>query len=150
MPTKKQTYSDKLKHPQWQKKRLEILKRDKFTCKLCKDHETTLHVHHNTYEPNTEPWDYPSVNFTTLCEHCHCEIESLKGDGLHISEIKIYKSNNWKNKSRIMFIAKPEECTMRIYNESSEYVVGYNLPTDTMTAIIKTFKYSINTLSDPF
>jgi hypothetical protein len=64
-------YSDKLKDPRWQKKRLEILERDKWTCKGCNDTETTLHVHHTIYHPNIEPWDYPEKQLITLCEDCH-------------------------------------------------------------------------------
>ena len=30
-------YSEQLKSPKWQKKRLEIMQRDKFTCQLCGD-----------------------------------------------------------------------------------------------------------------
>jgi 5-methylcytosine-specific restriction endonuclease McrA len=33
----KKTYSELLKSPKWQKKRLEIMSRDKFTCKKCGD-----------------------------------------------------------------------------------------------------------------
>lgn len=54
----KLTYSDKLKSPKWQKKRLEIMKRDKFACKLCGDTETQLHVHHKEYINGNDPWDY--------------------------------------------------------------------------------------------
>jgi len=53
----KLTYSEKLKDPRWQKKRLEILSRDKFTCQLCSDKETELHIHHNEYFPGKKPWE---------------------------------------------------------------------------------------------
>ena len=46
------TYQEKLKHPKWQKKRLEILQRDEFKCVHCLDGESTLHVHHNMYLGN--------------------------------------------------------------------------------------------------
>lgn len=65
------TYAEKLKSPKWQKKRLEILSRDKFTCQKCKDTETTLHVHHKKYIKGKEPWDYPNEILTTLCDSCH-------------------------------------------------------------------------------
>ena len=65
------TYQEKLKDPRWQKKRLEILERDNFTCQICYDTEKTLHVHHRWYEKNREPWDYPNDVYTTLCENCH-------------------------------------------------------------------------------
>lgn len=43
-------YSDKLKDPRWQKKRLEILTRDEWTCQICFDTESTLVVHHQKYK----------------------------------------------------------------------------------------------------
>lgn len=38
-------YLEKLKDPRWQKRRLEIFQRDEFTCQVCFDTESTLHVH---------------------------------------------------------------------------------------------------------
>lgn len=69
--SEKKSYSELLKDPRWQKCRLLVLQRDKFTCKFCKDKETTLHVHHKEYKYGAYPWDYPLTNFLTLCEHCH-------------------------------------------------------------------------------
>ena len=63
-------YSDKLKDPRWQRKRLEILERDDFTCQSCMDSESTLVVHHRYYE-NVEPWEYPNEALVTLCANCH-------------------------------------------------------------------------------
>jgi len=39
-------FKEQYRHPKWQKKRLDILKRDKFTCRSCGDKESTLNVHH--------------------------------------------------------------------------------------------------------
>ncbi len=64
-------YSTKLKDPRWQKKRLEILQRDNWTCRKCGDTKSTLVVHHKDYLPKTEPWDYPNDLLTTVCEDCH-------------------------------------------------------------------------------
>lgn len=64
-------YSDKYKDPRWQKKRLEIFERDKWTCSSCVDDSATLHVHHKIYLPKREPWDYPNELLITLCERCH-------------------------------------------------------------------------------
>lgn len=73
MTTTKSDYSKKLLDPRWQKKRLEILSRDKFTCQMCGDKETTLHVHHKRYKSNTDPWDYQNFSLVTLCSTCHEE-----------------------------------------------------------------------------
>jgi hypothetical protein len=67
------TYSEKLKDPRWQRKRLEILQRDEFMCQKCGNGKKTLHVHHKSYRPKTDPWDYPDYIYITLCEDCHKE-----------------------------------------------------------------------------
>ena len=72
MPTKAQlSYREKLRLPQWQKKRLEVMLRDNFSCVRCGDNKISLNVHHKSYEWGKEPWDYPLENFETLCEPCH-------------------------------------------------------------------------------
>ena len=70
------TYSDLLKDPRWQKKRLEVLNRDNFTCLLCKDSTSTLHVHHKFYQYGKNPWEYDEKYLMTLCYSCH-EIEEV-------------------------------------------------------------------------
>jgi hypothetical protein len=75
------TYSDKLRDPRWQKKRLEILERDGWACTCCEEPRKTLHVHHKKY--NSNPWDADDNDLVTLCEGCHKDltgrIASLKG-----------------------------------------------------------------------
>ena len=66
-------YSDKLRDPRWQKKRLEIFDRDEWMCQLCQDSEQTLHVHHLFYQKGKEPWEYENEHLLTLCESCHEE-----------------------------------------------------------------------------
>ncbi len=70
-------YSEKLKDPRWQKKRLEILERDRWECHLCAEREKTLHVHHLFYFSKREPWEINNGFLITLCENCH----SAKTDG---------------------------------------------------------------------
>lgn len=67
----KETYREWLKHPNWQRKRLEILERDNFTCVLCGTSEHTLHVHHWRYIWGRKPWEYAAEDLATLCEECH-------------------------------------------------------------------------------
>lgn len=71
-------YAKKLRDPRWQRKRLKILERDNFTCVLCKDNESTLHIHHFIYKNNKEPWEYNDDDLTTLCENCHEVVEKFK------------------------------------------------------------------------
>ena len=68
---KAKTYYEKLLDPRWQKKRLEILNREDFTCEACGSTENTLHVHHGYYERNLDPWDYESSTLSCLCDLCH-------------------------------------------------------------------------------
>ena len=65
------TYSEQLRHPNWQRRRLEVLQRDEFACQQCFDTETTLHVHHRAYIRGRPAWDYPLEAMVTLCESCH-------------------------------------------------------------------------------
>lgn len=67
----KKTYSEKLKDPRWQKKRLEILERDGWRCRACGNDKETLVVHHIQYQKGKEPWDYSEDDLETLCELCH-------------------------------------------------------------------------------
>jgi len=64
-------YNEKIKDPRWQKRRLEILKRDDWQCQICHEKERPLHVHHKMYLKETEPWDYENKFLITLCEDCH-------------------------------------------------------------------------------
>jgi hypothetical protein len=62
-------YTDKLKDPRWQRRRLEVFNRDNFTCLCCGAMDKTLCVHHLFYCGN--PWDAPIEHLETLCEPCH-------------------------------------------------------------------------------
>jgi hypothetical protein len=64
------TYSQKLRDPRWQKKRLQILERDQWKCCACGCADKTLQVHHLVYAKK-DPWDYDDECLQTLCEDCH-------------------------------------------------------------------------------
>lgn len=74
------SYWEKLKDPKWQKKRLEILNRDNWTCEICEATDETLHVHHGYYESGLDPWEYDDGTLHTLCESCHEQTEELLRD----------------------------------------------------------------------
>jgi 5-methylcytosine-specific restriction endonuclease McrA len=101
------TYSDKLKDPRWQKKRLEILERDSFTCKMCKDKETELHIHHLKYGFDN-PWENDNEDLVTCCKFCHQIQTSLNKENYNVIEVikndifyaaLCYDSNNKKSSS---------------------------------------------------
>jgi len=77
METKK-TYSEQLKDPRWQKKRLEILNRDNWKCVQCGNDKLTLHVHHKSYIGNKNAWEYNDLDLITLCEYCHEQYHELE------------------------------------------------------------------------
>jgi len=64
-------YTDQLKHPKWQRRRLEIMQRDGFACKRCSADDKTLNVHHKLYHSGAAPWEYADDELVTLCEDCH-------------------------------------------------------------------------------
>lgn len=65
------TYDQLLRDPRWQRKRLEIMERDRFTCRHCERTDLTLNVHHTYYLKGMMPWEYPSGSLYTFCEPCH-------------------------------------------------------------------------------
>lgn len=71
MAEKKPSYWELLRDPRWQRKRLEVMKRDGFCCRMCRDETKTLNVHHTYYERGLSPWEYPDGSLYTLCEPCH-------------------------------------------------------------------------------
>ena len=89
------TYSEKLRDPRWQKKRLLIMKRDKFKCLLCGDKKTTLNVHHLKYTGN--PWEAENENLQTLCQECHGIISFLDKNNYWQREFitSIFKTRSW-------------------------------------------------------
>jgi hypothetical protein len=91
-----QTYSEKLKSPLWQMKRLEIFQRDNWTCvscnRHCPTHLLTMHVHHIKYLPNLEPWEYDNSYLATYCELCH-NTEHLIGDQINESLVDLVRQN---------------------------------------------------------
>ena len=65
------TYAQQLKHPQWQRRRLEMLTDANFECTDCGDKDTMLHVHHKQYFKGRMAWEYSDEELAVLCEECH-------------------------------------------------------------------------------
>lgn len=122
---KKLTYSEKLKDPRWQKKRLEILNRDEFKCTFCKDESSTLHVHHIAYAK--DPWDVPNEDLITVCCHCHEIIEFFKSIQLTvISMCKFVRDIDFS----VVLIKVYEESDVVYVSEIIDKVVNvkYSIP----------------------
>ncbi len=105
-------YSDKLKYPKWQKKRLEIMGRDSFKCSNCNTDKIELQVHHLDYFPSLEPWEYPNDMLITLCEPCHSK------------ELRRFKHENYLLKclQHKGFLADDLVCLMGIINTNPRFV----------------------------
>lgn len=67
----KMAYREQLLHPNWQKRRLEMLNQYSFQCGNCGDKESTLHVHHRRYVKGRMVWEYQDMELEVLCEGCH-------------------------------------------------------------------------------
>jgi hypothetical protein len=78
MPEKYITYKEKLLDPRWQKRRLQLMEKDNFTCQWCGEKEKTLHIHHYCYRQSRNPWESEDHEMTTLCCDCH-SFEHLEG-----------------------------------------------------------------------
>ncbi len=67
------SYNSKLRDNRWQKKRLEVMNRDKWTCRCCgvSGDGVVFNVHHAYYESGKAPWEYPTDSLVTWCESCH-------------------------------------------------------------------------------
>lgn len=76
------TYSEKLRDPRWQKKRLEVFRDAGFRCEECGAENKTLNAHH-CYYTGADPWVQGSADahmFKALCDECHEERQSLEHD----------------------------------------------------------------------
>src|SRR5688572_16652418 len=86
----KQTYAEKLQDPRWQKKRMGVLERDNFACKLCGNTKIRLDVHHHLYETAKDPWEYSDDVLDTYCKNCHSMAEYFKKTTPTLSIVKTF------------------------------------------------------------
>lgn len=91
-------YKDELRDPRWQKKRLKIFERDKWTCQICRSKTKTLSIHHKKYIKGKKAWQYPDRLLLTVCQPCHETIRTkeLIRKKLAKLEAKISKTFNRK------------------------------------------------------
>jgi len=135
------TYAEKLKDPRWQKKRLQILDRDEWTCKLCGDTETQLHIHHFYYHRDKEPWEYEIQDLTTYCKHCHYLVEVIKDQSSIQSIISVIKYLR-KSDNTLTIIAivlglqnDIHACLFTYDNTTSEICFSTSLPENIVTQL---------------
>lgn len=121
-------YKRQLASPLWQRKRLQIMERDDFECKLCGDKESELHVHHKSYGEWGKPWEVPDDQLICYCVFCHFVVEDVKkyfGEevkvmlrGLNIGEFRKYFAVT-KNNSAHLY-------ALHINSSEINYVAGFN------------------------
>lgn len=114
MNHQKEKYAEILKNPQWQKMRLQIMKRDNFTCRFCGNNQRELQVHHTLYYKGFKPWEYPERYYITLCSTCHNKETShrwtadkelsaaLAQIGLSFSDIALLKDAIFEERAEII------------------------------------------------
>ncbi len=76
----KSTYSDQLRDPRWQKRRLKVLDAAGWKCEECGAECRELHVHHGYYGKGMKPWEYEPETLHVLCDNCHEIAEELLSD----------------------------------------------------------------------
>lgn len=115
-------YSQKLKDPRWQRRRLEILTRDGFTCQYCFDTTTELHVHHKEY--NGHPWEALDEDLVTLCKHCHFVCEAVK-DFSGSAEVYIIRKTQLETCIQLIAFANDETCRWVIFYSFQDDELSY-------------------------
>ena len=138
-------YHEQLKHPLWQKKRLEVMEANGFMCEKCESKDEQLNVHHPFYKRGAMIWQYEVEELMCLCCTCHKEEhakdEQVKkllalSDRGHIREIIIglLKCN----------VGGPEHR----YAENHEQAVGIFLHDLACSPDIKLFDKEISVIED--
>lgn len=109
------TYKEKLQSPKWQKKRLEILQRDNFQCFDCGNSESQLHVHHEIYFKDLEPWECPDECLTTLCSNCHEMYHIVEKQSEFLKHLySYYRINNRRYRLESNSDKEEEEMCIRV------------------------------------
>ena len=83
MEPAQEEYFRLLRDPRWQKRRLEIFRRDGWQCQNCDnglESGVELHVHHLAYLGN--PWDAGDEDLSTRCAECHDREHAVPGMSL--------------------------------------------------------------------
>ena len=130
---KRKEFIEQIKSPQWQKRRLEIMQRDEFTCQMCGSKDETLHVHHIKYVNGRKYWEYDDWELITLCEECHeyehsnkksvlDAIEDICKYGITFTEIFILLSD-----LDVALYCQNDDCILDIVGEHAGPAVGIDL-----------------------
>ena len=64
-------YQEAIRHPRWQKRRLEKMQSVGFKCENCGNTEIELQIHHTFYDKDRKPWEYTLSELRCWCTDCH-------------------------------------------------------------------------------
>lgn len=122
-------YAQQIKHPNWQKKRLEVMELHDFKCQSCGNKDETLNVHHPFYNRGAMIWEYETNELQCLCQPCHKNIHSIDE-----SIKKSLACLSPQDKIRVLGLSDALnglDLQLRNYNYLRGYMGGF--PGDTMT-----------------
>lgn len=112
-------YAQQIKHPNWQKKRLEVLEAHNFECENCGSKEEELHVHHPFYKRGAMIWQYETDELQSLCHKCHKDVHAKD------EEIKQLLANRNTYKEEVIGYLKAMSDNPYTQLNSFEEIVGY-------------------------
>lgn len=69
----KSEYALALLDSRWNKKRVQVLKRDNYRCTNCGADNCRLSVHHEIYLKDKQPWEVPMRYLKSMCDRCHSD-----------------------------------------------------------------------------
>lgn len=84
MTNDKLSFAEQIRHPAWQKRRLERLEAAGFRCTKCDADDVTLNVHHKHYVKGRMYWEYSDDELSVLCEACHEEEHAILSELKHL------------------------------------------------------------------
>jgi 5-methylcytosine-specific restriction endonuclease McrA len=120
-------YKEQIKHPKWQRKRLEILQRDNFKCRCCNDEDTQLHIHHKKYISGNKIWMYADDDLITLCEDCHILIEAItKEFKIDYNVLNGYKKKHNKDAISLFIKCKNHYVSIMFKSKDDTMMHGFN------------------------
>jgi len=148
-------YKELLKHPKWQKKRLEIMERDNWKCIGCHAEDKTLHVHHEIYFKGKKPWEYDEKHLKTYCLDCHKDYHDVMdlyksqsfGDKKNFY-LKLFKDSDKKPIFYKSFMVVENENTSIILHVPSSFWKTYNAPVDQIIQKMKQHPEALDELRD--
>lgn len=116
----KMKYHEQIKHPLWQKKRLEVLEANDFECEDCGSKDEQLHVHHPYYKRGAMVWEYDTHELRCLCNKCHKDAHAID------EEIKIALSCVDTRDSKKLILGYIDSlCYPPRHFEDEKYMEGY-------------------------